>query len=106
MYSPAACVARQTKLEADPEVVKYFPHGIPRTPVATCRTNQAILALIFSDVDKYGNVVLESQRRPLTPDEALFIRAERYLQGVDYRYWAERYCMIGKGGLALESLYP
>ncbi len=106
MYSPATCAARQVTLEASPGVLEHFPHGIPRTPVAQCRTNQAILALIFSDVDKYGNVVLESQRRPLTPDEALFIRAERLLSTFDYRYWAERYCYIGKGGLALESLYP
>ncbi len=44
--------------------------------------------------------------RRLTPDEAHYTANERLRCKVDWRYWAERYCMIRKGGTQLAPMYP
>lgn len=44
--------------------------------------------------------------RPLTPDEHAFIANELILTKVDFRYWAERYCVISLEGAGVGKLFP
>lgn len=44
--------------------------------------------------------------RPLTVEEDRFIAVERLRAAIDFRYAAERYIKVNKGGEQLEPLYP
>jgi len=44
--------------------------------------------------------------RRLTPDEEEYITNETWRVMVDWKYWAERYCYIRKGGSSLAPMYP
>ncbi len=93
MYSSVATTRAQEALEA-----KGFQR-LTRHSVATCRTNATALAPLWDNE-------AQALTRALTEDEQTFVVNEQLLTQIDFRYWAERYCLVNKGGRTLSPLAP
>lgn len=97
MYSAAVVEDRLKTLLASP-LGKVVEGKVERIDVATCQQMVRTLAPLLDP--KKGLT------RALTADEQWFIRNERFLTKVDYRYWAERYCMIIRPDVGVSPMYP
>lgn len=93
MYHPTIIAERQTTLE------QQFGLTLQRTPVAEAIQRAEILQTLWDEDAK-------TLTRPLTVDEQTFVVHEQLLYQVDFRYAAERYLKINKGGRTLETLSP
>ena len=100
MYAPSVVEDRLKRILASP-IGAAYPDGVERLPVAHCQLQARLL-----------NALLDPKKgltRQLSSDEIHFVRNERLLTKVDYRYWAERYCNppeapIWMGDLAFKPL--
>lgn len=98
MYSQAVVAAQQEKLQQ--ALGKALPNGrLQALPVAHCRDMTRRLTPLWDPQKR-------QQVRPLSQDEQAFVANEQLLTKIDYRYWAERYCMIQRGGATLAPMYP
>jgi hypothetical protein len=93
MYHPRAIARAQAAVEA------RFGLTLDRLPVAQCRTNAAALGTLW---DPEAGALT----RPLTAEEQAFVVSEQLLYQIDFRYAAERYILVNKGGRTLEPLFP
>ena len=93
MYHPTVVAAAQEKVE--------HRFGLPllRTPIAEAIQRAEALELLY-DPDK-GQLT-----RALSEEEQRFIVQEQLLYQIDFRYAAERYLKINKGGKTLETISP
>jgi hypothetical protein len=97
MFDPGVVRARQTHLEH--RFRSAFPHGLARTSIADAHAITKTLAALW-DPDA------QAPTRGLTREETTWIETQRLLSLVDFRYWAERFCFVNKGGERLEPLAP
>lgn len=93
MYHPPLVARAQASLEA----LRYGT--LTRLSVAQSRAGASALADVW---DPEARIL----RRPLEEDEQAFVVSEQLLYQIDFRYAAERYLLVNKGGRTLEPLYP
>jgi len=93
MYHPSCVAASQAKVES------RFGLALIRTPIAEAIQRADALTAIY-DPDS------SQTTRPLSADEQEFIVHEQLLYQIDFRYAAERYLKINKGGKTLETISP
>ena len=104
MFHPTLVAQAISRLQADYH--DTFLHEIPQTSIADCHARQRDLDEVYPERDHYHNVLFDRPVRALTIDERRFIRAEVLWCRASFRYWAERYVRINRGGAALEPLFP
>lgn len=97
MYSAAVVDDRLQTLLKSP-LGKAVDGRVDRVDVATCQHMARTLAGLLDP--KKGLT------RPLTADEQWFVRNERFLTKVDYRYAAERYHQIIRPDVGVSPMYP
>jgi hypothetical protein len=97
VYHPARIAAAELRLAARWQA--YFPSGFTRHPAEESIARAESLAEVWDPLTL-------TERRPLTPPELQFVRNERNLCSVDYRYFGERYIRINKEGQELAPLFP
>lgn len=97
MYSRAVADDRLKRLLASP-LGKAVDGKVDRVDVATCQHMARVLGPLLDP--KKG------LSRPLSADEQWFVRNERFLTKVDYRYAAERYHYIIRPDLGVSPMYP
>jgi hypothetical protein len=71
---------------------------LPSYPVSDAHARAAALQSAYTEDGE--------QVRTFTPEEDHFVAVERLRYGIDFRYAAERYFMVNKGGERLEPLFP
>lgn len=81
-----------------PSLQAVFPKGVPRYSVADTEAM----------VDRLAPIRMPdgSQTRATSPEENAFIVATAFWCGLDFTYFAERFCWIDDGGHGLRRLYP
>lgn len=97
MYAPAVVDDRLKTLLASP-LGKAVDGKVERVDVSTCQHMARVLKPLLDP--------RKGLTRPLSSDEQWFIRNERFLTKVDYRYWAERYCYIIRPDIGVSPMYP
>lgn len=93
MYHPHLVAIRRAQLERTLNI------SLQETPPAEIPEWTQRLSTVFHP--KTGERV-----RALTPEEDRFVLHERLLGKIDWRYWAERYCVINLAGQTLGPLFP
>lgn len=97
MFDPAVIAIKQRRLEVT--VLADFPQGLVRPSVAEARSVSAYLMDLWDPET-------QTTTRPLRPDEARWVQQAQLLSAIDFRFWAERWAMVNKGGERLEPLFP
>lgn len=92
MFHPTVIAAKEAGLAKRPQ------GGLVRYPHAVCREMVEHLA----DAQSPKGELL----RPLSAEETAFVKNERLLCAIDFRYWAERYAIVVKESQDAEPLFP
>lgn len=109
MFAPAVIAQKAARLAAVfPAVAVSDPEtGGQTLPWVSVEEAHQRAAALSDAVDGDGSPSKPfAYARPLTPDEDRFIAGERLRWAVDFRYGAERYIKVNKGGETLEPLTP
>lgn len=96
MYHPTIIARNRATVERS--LAEALPYGLHDYAVGEVQEFVEGMRHLF---DKHGQVT-----RPLSQAESTFITNERILTKLDYRYWAERYCVVNLAGQTLGPLYP